>query len=127
METQIQLECGLCGGNDFYKEAGYFYCRECQTQSQELREHEFEDVHVVITSRKKVQDPGKKTKQETLLSWECYNYILFGLVNELLELGAHKSLKKTVKILWFKYLKKLKVVSEDINHVPQLQAVNSRK
>lgn len=128
MDTPYILECDLCGCKKFYKEEGFFYCTECQTQSQNFREQEFEtDAHFNASTVKKVGSKEDKTKDSTLTSWECYNFILYGLVNELLELGADKKLRKTVKIIWLRYLKKLGVVSETANHLPELAAVNSKK
>lgn len=122
------LECVLCGGKDFYKEAGYFYCNECQTQTQELREHVLdEELHIKATVKKVKSAPKESKQEETLTSWECYNYILLGLVNELIELGADKSLKRVVKTLWIKYLTQLGVVSENASHLPKLQAFNSKR
>lgn len=39
-----------------------------------------------------------------LLSWECYNLILLGLTNEMIQLGAKPSLKLIVLQLWVRYL-----------------------
>lgn len=39
-----------------------------------------------------------------MTTWEEYNYILFGLVNELISLGANDRLKLTTLQLWTKYL-----------------------
>lgn len=124
------LTCDLCGGTDFYKEQGYFYCRECQTQTQVIEEHAFEDQVEGMT----IREPGKKIRKKKtddkpenhLTSWECYNYILMGLVDELIELGANKELKTTVKVLWYKYLRELEVIQNDPLATPKLSAVNNR-
>jgi TATA box-binding protein-associated factor RNA polymerase I subunit B len=42
-------------------------------------------------------------------SWEYYNFILKGLVDELIGLGANKTIKVVVLQLWATYLKKLDV------------------
>lgn len=51
------LECEVCGGTDFHKESGHFYCNECQTQSQQVQEHVFEidDGSAKKTGTKKIQ------------------------------------------------------------------------
>lgn len=121
-ESNKEAECDVCGGKNFHKEAGYYYCSECQTQSQNVREHMFNDPgHATKTIKKKSK---RDTKDDYLTSWECYNYILLGLVNELIALGARKELKRTVQVLWLKYLRKMEVISDDPDHVPKLQAVN---
>lgn len=40
-----------------------------------------------------------------ITSWEEYNYILVGLVDELIELGAKPELKLTTLQLWTAYLR----------------------
>jgi TATA box-binding protein-associated factor RNA polymerase I subunit B len=40
-------------------------------------------------------------------SWEYYNFILKGLVDELISLGANRAIKVVVLQLWATYLKKL--------------------
>ncbi|KAF5300235.1 hypothetical protein FQR65_LT09189 [Abscondita terminalis] len=124
------ITCNVCGGTDFHKESGFYYCNECQTQSQDIQERVFaideeEDGQLAakVKSSKKIRRV-KKT-DERLTSWECYNYILRGLVDELIELGADVKLKKTVQILWFLYLHKLEVTNS-ANELPKLSAVNSK-
>lgn len=42
-------------------------------------------------------------------SWELYNFILIGLTNELVDLGATSNIKSTVLQLWATYLGKVEV------------------
>ncbi|XP_022918397.2 TATA box-binding protein-associated factor RNA polymerase I subunit B [Onthophagus taurus] len=128
----MPVTCTLCEGTDFYKEAGFYFCSECQTQTQDIQEHVFED-QVDEAEQPPQHAPKRKPKrtssnkandEERLTSWECYNYILLGLVNELIELGADKSLRTTVEVLWLHYLKKIEVIREG-NLPPKLPAVNS--
>ncbi|KAF5272113.1 hypothetical protein FQA39_LY01196 [Lamprigera yunnana] len=125
------ITCTVCGGTDFHIESGFYYCNECQTQSQDVEERVFENVDVEDAIRKvsstrsaKKIRTVKKTKDQ-LTSWECYNYVLRGLVGELIELGANVSLKKTVHLLWFRYLKKLEVINTK-NETPKLGGHNSK-
>lgn len=127
--------CLECGGSEFHKEAGYYYCSECQTQSQELREHVFavdlqadKEIVAVATGEPKsetARDVNKsvyqKGKGDARTSWEYYSYILLGLVKELIELGASEELQKVVKLLWFKYLEKLEVLG-----TPKLAAIHHK-
>lgn len=118
--------CHECGGTDFRKEAGFYYCSECQSQSQELREHVLETYYhgdnEIVEDIK--SDPVKECKQgrESHTSWEYYSYILLGLTNELIELGAKEDLRKVVKLIWFKYLEKLEVIGGK-KHIPKLAAI----
>lgn len=128
-----EIACEVCGGNDFYKEAGFFYCKECQTQSQAIKEHCFSEFDPQkppkncssrsINKRKKKSAKG----EDSMTSWECYNYILLGLVNEMIELGAGKELKKIVHVLWYKYLKSLEVIRNTAGALPKLSAVKIKK
>ena len=55
-------------------------------------------------------------------SWEYYNFILKGLVDELIGLGAQKTVKIVVLQLWATYLKKLEVAftSKKRSRLPKL-------
>ncbi|RZC35899.1 TATA box-binding protein-associated factor RNA polymerase I subunit B, partial [Asbolus verrucosus] len=121
------IECDQCGGTDFYKEAGFYYCSGCQIQSQEVQEYVFEEYEgerPKAPSKKIRGDKSDKTENK-ITSWECYNYILLGLTEELIGLGAHKNLKAVVKNLWMIYLEKLQVFKRGHDELPKLQAVNS--
>lgn len=119
------MECELCGGTNFIKEHGFFYCSECQTQSQELREHAFqEEIRVNTKSSKKLKD---EKKQQNLTSWECYNVVIFSLTQQLINLGANQTLKRVVKCLWLHYLEKLEVLNTTYDVVPKLQLVNCKR
>lgn len=60
------MECEVCGGTDFYKETGHFYCSECQTQSQQVREHVFDQETVHRQSTKKIQVSGQDLSSRNL-------------------------------------------------------------
>lgn len=120
----MEVTCELCGGKDFYVETGFYYCKECQTQSQEVREVVIDVQEGQVTRTKKIKQ--KKKTENLATSWECYNHILFGLVNELIAIGAKKELKRVVKLLWFKYLEKCEVISRNNDGLPKLNAVYSK-
>lgn len=44
-----------------------------------------------------------------MTTWEAYNYILYGFVNELLNLGSKDELMLTTLQLWAAYLRKNEV------------------
>lgn len=120
------MECELCGGTNFIKEFGYFYCSECQTQSQEIREHVFQDEgNINVKSAKKIKK--SKDNKKKLTSWECYNFVLFNLTRQLIDLGADKKLKKVVKCLWLNYLEKLQVLNTTFEVTPKLQLSHGRR
>lgn len=48
-------------------------------------------------------------------TWEIYNFVLIGLTDELIELGASLDIKLTVLQLWAAYLSKLEVAFTSIN------------
>ncbi|XP_059611457.1 TATA box-binding protein-associated factor RNA polymerase I subunit B [Phlebotomus argentipes] len=104
-------KCDVCGGSDFNVEDGYYYCSECNTQNRNIIEIEC-DVMDLTMGDEKIRVKGVKLKGEKenkveLTSWEEYNYILLGLVNEAMALGAPVALKKTVLQLWTRYLQKI--------------------
>lgn len=121
--------CVVCGGTEFYNEAGFYYCNECQTQTQGVQEAVFDteqqNINIPTTAKRRLK-PKKKTDKR-LTTWECYNYILLGLVNELIAIGAKKELKNVVKCLWFKYLEKCEVVPKTQDGLPKLSALYSAK
>lgn len=55
-------------------------------------------------------------------SWELYNFVLIGLTNELIELGASADIKITVLQLWARYLGKLEIafISKNKKLAPKL-------
>ncbi|KAI4462275.1 tata box-binding protein-associated factor rna polymerase i subunit b [Holotrichia oblita] len=125
------VACDLCGGTDFYCDSGFYYCTECQRQTQDIQERVLEGPEEVANLKKskkvtKKSSEEKKEDLDRLTSWECYNYIVFGLVNELTELGASDNYKGTVEVLWFQYLKLLGVVRSD-GKPPLLPALNAKE
>lgn len=131
METENT--CVVCGGTDFYKEAGFYYCTECQTQTQGVQEAVFDvqppqqfNANAGPAPAKRRLQPKKKVERR-LTTWECYNYILLGLVNELIAIGAKKELKNVVKCLWFKYLEKCEIVPKTQLGLPKLSALYATK
>ncbi|KAK9883599.1 hypothetical protein WA026_001774 [Henosepilachna vigintioctopunctata] len=125
-ETPVGYPCVICGGNNFYKESGFYFCTECQTQTQEIREQAFEEYNeqeFKATKKINTKQETQKSAQVKLTTWECYNYVLKGLTEELIVLGADILLRSVVKKLWLKYLLKIEVVNME---KPKLQAVNTK-
>ena len=118
--------CRICGGTDFFKEAGYFFCQTCQTQNEDIREEVLElrvDNSTRLRKTKIRQLRSDKSGEELgWTTWELYNFVLIGLTNELVELGVPSSIKLTVLQLWATYLGKLEVafISTKKKAVPKL-------
>lgn len=73
-----------------------------------------EDVE--ITAGSQIQNTKK------LLSWECFNLILLGLTNEIIELGAKPNIKVIILQLWVRYLQCINAAftSKKIKKLPKL-------
>ncbi|KAG7191118.1 hypothetical protein KM043_007150 [Ampulex compressa] len=119
-------KCRLCGGADFYKEAGYFFCHICQTQKEDIRE-EILDIRVDLSTRlrkTRIRRPksGETSKDLGWTSWELYNFVLIGLTDEIIELGAPSDIKLTVLQLWATYLGRIEIAftSTKKKSVPKL-------
>uniref|UniRef100_A0A1B0C8Z1 TATA box-binding protein-associated factor RNA polymerase I subunit B n=1 Tax=Lutzomyia longipalpis TaxID=7200 RepID=A0A1B0C8Z1_LUTLO len=104
-------KCEVCGCTNFNMEGGFYYCSECNTQNQNIREMEVDaldmtmgDVNVRVQGVRLREERQEKIE---LTSWEEYNYILIGLVNEAIALGAPAELKKTALQLWTRYLQRI--------------------
>lgn len=122
-------ECFVCGCNNFTITDGAFVCNECGIQSQSIRE---EHVGIHENVNLNYEDPAnidheittgsQLEKAKKLLSWECYNFILLGLTDEIIELGAKPSLKIIVLQLWVQYLQFIEVAftSKKFKKLPKL-------
>ncbi|CAG5076979.1 Similar to TAF1B: TATA box-binding protein-associated factor RNA polymerase I subunit B (Drosophila melanogaster) [Cotesia congregata] len=105
--------CLNCGGTEFHAEAGFYYCNECHMQNETKKEQDVEFTHDSKTrlTSTRIQQAKKALDEEDrrLTSWEKYNFILIGLTNELIQVGAKENLKVVVAQLWSAYLAKLEV------------------
>jgi len=100
--------CSICRKNEYMNRDGFFFCLECGTQAENVLETAQEDTFLneaqKFTRRKKI----KFAKEDVLelTSWECVNYILVGLVNELNNLGAKDELNLKAFQVWAEFLRK---------------------
>lgn len=124
---EANTECDICGGTDFYQDAGYYFCNECQTQSQKVKEHVFQEEVTDLRGLKKVTKNKTEKVDSKITSWECYNIVMFSLTEQLINLGADKNLKSIVKCMWMKYLQKLEVLDLETDVKPKLQLVNWKR
>lgn len=128
--------CNVCDGTTFTINAGFYYCDTCGTQAAEKREvedhaAEFVDAEDVRQNKHKIKDTKKKEGMVLvddiyngitnlikkfylmvdveLTTWEAYNYILYGFVNELINLGCKEDIMLTTLQLWAAYLRQHEV------------------
>ncbi|XP_011331057.2 TATA box-binding protein-associated factor RNA polymerase I subunit B [Ooceraea biroi] len=121
------LTCVNCGCTDFYKESGYFFCTTCQMQSQDAGQELQLDLPMQINTKlrkTRIRRMGSDKTEDEIgwTSWELYNFVMIGLTNELIELGASADIKATVLQLWARYLGRLEVafVSKKKRLIPKL-------
>ncbi|XP_054726857.1 TATA box-binding protein-associated factor RNA polymerase I subunit B [Anastrepha obliqua] len=109
--TDQNLSCKVCGERQFTLREGFYYCQECGTKQEQVRAVEVERDEDFLQAKhvKKQKIHAVKTEKPNLTSWECYNYILRGLVNDLLSLGAKEELKLMTLQLWAAYLRRSEV------------------
>ncbi|XP_048486558.1 protein PFC0760c [Plutella xylostella] len=104
--------CTVCGNKDLNLVDGFYYCSECGTQDMTIRETIIEGIELgdgkfQASTKKKIN----RKKPKLLMSkewnkWHAYNFILSGLCDELIALGASPSLKSKVLWVWTRYIKK---------------------
>ncbi|BES94670.1 RNA polymerase I CORE element sequence-specific DNA Hypothetical protein [Nesidiocoris tenuis] len=132
-----KIECQQCGSSDYRLESGFYFCAECHMQSQDVREQLMEQygagasLYKVTGWKQPRSEPGTsaakqpetdREESKLLSTWESYNYILNGLVDELARHGAPKTLKRVVLQLWVAYLSKIEVAftSTTLSKKPKL-------
>ncbi|XP_050428220.1 TATA box-binding protein-associated factor RNA polymerase I subunit B isoform X2 [Adelges cooleyi] len=110
MET---VNCHVCDGTEYTLMNGAYVCNECGVQSTAMREEQVDfSGHLRTALREELcreedhelVNSTQIDKPKTLLSWECFNLMLLGLTDEIIELGADPSLKIIVLQIWVRYL-----------------------
>ncbi|XP_033167867.1 TATA box-binding protein-associated factor RNA polymerase I subunit B [Drosophila mauritiana] len=125
LET-MQLEnmhCDVCEGTTFQEREGFYYCVECGTQKDQIRavditaEDNFDDTaagrYTARTIRQKKDT--EKEDEDDITSWEFYNYVLRGFLQELLNMGAKPELKLMTLQVWAAYLGSMEVAFSKSN------------
>ncbi|XP_049547970.1 TATA box-binding protein-associated factor RNA polymerase I subunit B [Anopheles darlingi] len=103
-------ECEVCGLDSFTLDAGFYYCDECGTKLAV----KCETVVDAVAGNDDVQHDVTKTEtKHEISSWEQLNYILHGLTERLIELGAPAELKRSVLQIWCAYLQKAEIAFFD--------------
>lgn len=116
-ETEIMqldnVECEVCGEKTFQLREGYYYCIECGTQKQHIRAVDLtaEDNFNETVVRKTIRQPKDESKAKDIdvTSWEFYNYVLRGFLQELLNMGAKPELKLMTLQVWAAYMGRMEV------------------
>ncbi|CAH2096816.1 unnamed protein product [Euphydryas editha] len=108
--------CNVCGGTDLNLVDGFYYCAECGTQDVNVREtiveqNVFADGTFAHTTTKKLTTVLQEANEMSgeWNKWHAYNFILAGLTDELINLGAEQSVKTAVLWIWTKYIKMFQV------------------
>ncbi|CAG9569175.1 unnamed protein product [Danaus chrysippus] len=115
--------CKICGSTDLNLVDGFYYCVECGTQDVNARETVVEQTlladgtfaHTTIKKYKTVLEDSIEMSGEWH-KWHAYNFILSGLTDELIALGAAPSVKTVVMWIWVRYIKKFQVKEDKENN-----------
>ncbi|XP_075148080.1 TATA box-binding protein-associated factor RNA polymerase I subunit B [Haematobia irritans] len=116
------ISCTVCGENEFEQREGFYFCLECGTKQEQVRQVEVENEDDAFneTAGTKLSKTMKinvvKAEKPQLTSWEFYNYILRGYVQELLEFGAKEELKLMALQVWAAYLRRMEVAFFNKKH-----------
>ncbi|KAH8382402.1 hypothetical protein KR009_003350 [Drosophila setifemur] len=108
------VECEVCNGKSFQEREGFYYCIECGTQKQHVQAVDLaaEDNFNETAARRTIRQPkGEEIKADAseITSWEFYNYVLRGFVQELLNMGAKPELKLMTLQVWAAYMSRMEV------------------
>jgi Zinc-finger of RNA-polymerase I-specific TFIIB, Rrn7 len=131
----VLLPCTKCNYNVYELIDGYYYCTECHEQYANkivIETNEFEQTTEVRKSTITIKSTTGKERSEKnpyrRTSFEEYNFILYGLVNEILEIEDIPNFKLTVLQLWISYLKSMEVgfFDEMVAALPKFFAIHRR-
>ncbi|XP_019626219.1 PREDICTED: TATA box-binding protein-associated factor RNA polymerase I subunit B-like [Branchiostoma belcheri] len=123
--------CPICDGENFEEIDGRYYCDECHTESQDVRELQQEAGYVDPSLRtRRLRETGTPTKKGLTLEesypWythEAFQVIIKAQVDTLVKMGVSPRLKDIVKQLWFSYLSRCGVAFTGVaqEHQPHTQ------
>lgn len=108
------MECDVCGERKFQEREGYYYCIECGTKKGQLQaveisaEDTFNDTTKHVSQRT-IKKPKIEAEESDITSWEFYNYVLRGFLEELLHMGAKPELKLMTLQVWAAYMGRMEV------------------
>ncbi|KAH8374839.1 hypothetical protein KR200_007298 [Drosophila serrata] len=113
----VDLKCTLCGEDKFQEREGFFYCEECGTQKEKIQaveliaDEEFNETGAGKHTSRVIRRPKDlaNTEENDITSWEFYNYVLRGFVQELIDMGAKPELKLMSLQVWAAYMGQMEV------------------
>uniref|UniRef100_U5ER76 Putative tata box-binding protein-associated factor rna polymerase i subunit b n=1 Tax=Corethrella appendiculata TaxID=1370023 RepID=U5ER76_9DIPT len=124
-------KCNVCGQSEFTLLNGFYYCDECGTAAKKI-ELDTTELEVLKGKREqkistlKAKEAAKQEKHaKRLTSYEQFNYIVYGLTNQLIELGVvGKQFKLTMFQIWTHYLRRIEVAffNKSIAEMPKMPA-----
>ncbi|XP_017057489.1 TATA box-binding protein-associated factor RNA polymerase I subunit B [Drosophila ficusphila] len=111
------MQCDVCGEKTFQEREGFYYCVECGTQKDQIRavditaDENFNETTAGRHASRTIRQPkgAGKTEDDEITSWEFYNYILRGFLQELLNMGAKPELKLMTLQVWAAYMGRMEV------------------
>ncbi|XP_017111240.1 TATA box-binding protein-associated factor RNA polymerase I subunit B isoform X1 [Drosophila elegans] len=111
------MQCNVCGEQTFQERAGFYYCVECGTQKDHIRavdltaDENFNENPGGRYASRTIRQPKETAKadDDEITSWEFYNYVLRGFVQELLNMGAKPELKLMTLQVWAAYMGRMEV------------------
>ncbi|EDW96777.1 TATA box-binding protein-associated factor RNA polymerase I subunit B [Drosophila yakuba] len=117
------MQCDVCEGTTFQERAGFYYCVECGTQKDQIRavditaEDNFDETAAGRYTARTIRQrkDAEKEDEDDITSWEFYNYVLRGFLQELLNMGAKPELKLMTLQVWSAYLGSMEVAFSKSN------------
>ncbi|KAL7019427.1 hypothetical protein ACKWTF_011119 [Chironomus riparius] len=132
----MDAPCKNCGFNNYELVDGHYYCTECHELVENIVEKEIDefanenivyDIRVGVKQKdtKKEEQKRRAETESKCTSFEEYNYILRGLVDEILMIENVPNFKKTVLQLWITFLKYTEVAffdQDNLAHLPKFHS-----
>ncbi|XP_045506668.1 uncharacterized protein LOC123702877 [Colias croceus] len=106
--------CNVCGGSDMNLVDGFYYCVECGTQNQNIQESVVDSAAFIGLYTRNAKSKLQNVREKMNLGpewckWHAYNFIVAGLTDELIAVGAAPSVKQKVLWIWTRYMKFFKL------------------
>ncbi|XP_063702649.1 TATA box-binding protein-associated factor RNA polymerase I subunit B-like [Culicoides brevitarsis] len=106
--------CKFCESTEFNIVDGWYYCTDCHRQNEQEVEFDVFNFGADTAARKtKIQETATSVHnfadKTELTTWEAFNFILHGLVEELIAIGVNPQVKLTVFQMWAHYLRTTEV------------------
>ncbi|CRK88438.1 CLUMA_CG002257, isoform A [Clunio marinus] len=121
-KNNLKLKCVNCKSSEFYTQDGLYFCEECNVQHENLVEMEYAEFDENLKTKQSIyigkqrENEQNKLNNERLTSFEEYNLILIGLVDQILEFKRIPNFKVTCLQLWMAYLQQSETAFFDKDH-----------